>query len=100
LRKYLFIPVFCTPETVFDLNIDFIKFYKTDLSLMFRCQAGFAGNGIDCEKEPEIGCNLVNNCAKFAACLFDPAKRAFRYLLSYCIILSSFYFLYGPKSIQ
>jgi hypothetical protein len=51
---------------------------------MFRCQAGFAGNGINCEKEPEIGCNLVNNCVKFAACLFDPAKRAFRYF-SYCI---------------
>ncbi len=69
---------------------------------MFRCQAGFAGNGIDCEKEPEIGCNLVNNCAKFASCLFDPAKRAFRYL-SYFVILSGFFssfsFSYRPERV-
>ena len=31
------------------------------------------GDGYEeCEEEPKIGCNVINNCHRFASCDYDP----------------------------
>ena len=48
-------------------------FYWFLINFYFRCKAGFMGDGYEeCEEEPKIGCNVINNCHRFASCDYDP----------------------------
>ncbi|XP_059095776.1 nidogen-like [Tigriopus californicus] len=42
-----------------------------------ECDKGFKGDGYFCKKDV-IGCNIINNCGKYADCLFDFDEGGYR----------------------
>ena len=43
-----------------------------------RCKSGFVGDGRDFCKRDVIGCNVIDNCGRFADCAFDHAEGGYR----------------------
>ena len=41
------------------------------------CQDGYEGSGKTCEKVI-IGCNVLDNCSKYAQCLFNALEKGYR----------------------
>ena len=42
-----------------------------------RCLDGFKGDGYSCEVDI-LGCNIINNCGKYALCEFNPNEGGYR----------------------